>query len=111
MFIHAQGVKPWLVEHGLNKKGVKKFRGVGPYEFAALDYSDSLADSDWLSAIKSGAGRSWKSKAPLSGFGLSLVVDIFRMLRWGHTGGEPRKGNKAIDTYKELMRANGVNKP
>lgn len=106
-FIHAQGAKPWLPAPVVKKSFLHRLRGVSPYAFAALDYQDELTDKSWLSRISSRPTKSWRARAPLSGFFLALGVDIFRMLRWGHTGGEPRKGNAAIADYNRKVRRKG----
>lgn len=102
IFIHAQGSKPWLPTAGNNKGLLHALRGIGPYNYAALDYRAELIDTHWLSPISRTKIKGWRITAPFSGIGLSFVVDAFRILRWGHTGGEPRKGNKAIATYGQI---------
>lgn len=106
-FIHAQGPKPWLAAPATKQSFLHRFRGVSPYSFAALDYQDELTDKSWLSGINRREPKNWRARAPLSGFLLALGVDIFRMLRWGHTGGEPRKGNAAIADYNRKIRGKG----
>ncbi len=97
IFIHSQGHKSWTAlapARSLKEQIFNLYQRVSPYLFEARRYEHALDDRDWLKP-KGMADRLLTfiagGIAPLGGLPIAIVNDLYRHLKWAHTGGEPRR--------------------
>ena len=97
VFIHSQGHKAWTPlprPDGIKTSLLNLYQRMSPYVGEARKYRDELPDPSWLKPSTTGdrilSGMSFGA-APLAGLPIAIVNDLYRWVRWAHTGGEPRR--------------------